>query len=53
VFVTGGTGCVGSALVEKLLRSCPDLHQIFVLIRDKKGKDIKQRLDTLLNGEVT
>ncbi|KAJ8706214.1 hypothetical protein PYW08_010840 [Mythimna loreyi] len=44
VLVTGGTGFLGKLLVEKLLRSCPDLKKIFLLARPKKNKDISKRL---------
>ena len=35
VFITGGTGFLGKVLVEKLLRSCPDVKTIYLLIRPK------------------
>ena len=44
VFITGGSGFVGKVLLEKLLRSCPDIKKIFVLMRPKKGKSIHERL---------
>ncbi|KAH8258935.1 hypothetical protein KR038_009455 [Drosophila bunnanda] len=44
IFVTGASGFVGKALVEKLLRSCPTLGRIYVLMRPKKGQDIEERL---------
>lgn len=44
IFVTGGSGFMGKVLIEKLLRSCPDLNTIFVLMRPKKGKSIEERL---------
>lgn len=43
VLVTGGTGFVGKVLLEKLLRSCPDVGNIYVLMRKKRGKEPSQR----------
>jgi fatty acyl-CoA reductase len=53
VFVTGGTGFIGKVLLEKILRSCPDVDSIYVLLRPKKGKDIRERLTDLTNIPVT
>jgi len=53
VFVTGGTGFVGKALVEKLLRSCPGIGTVFLLIRPKRGKDIQCRYRELLENPVS
>lgn len=36
-------------LIEKLLRSCPDLNKIYILIRPKKGVSIQDRLSQLFN----
>nr|QLI61993.1 fatty acyl-CoA reductase 3 [Streltzoviella insularis] len=49
VFLTGGTGFLGKVLIEKLLRSCTDVDTIYVLIRNKKGKDAQVRLHELLD----
>lgn len=38
---------MGKVLIEKLLRSCPDLNRIFMLIREKKDKTPEQRLEEL------
>ncbi|XP_069685499.1 fatty acyl-CoA reductase wat-like isoform X2 [Periplaneta americana] len=49
VFVTGGTGFLGKLLLEKLLRSCPGIKTIFILVRPKKGKTEKERLSELFD----
>jgi fatty acyl-CoA reductase len=53
VFVTGASGFLGKVLVEKLLRSCPEIETIFVLLRDKKGKTGPERVSVLLHSEVS
>ncbi|KAG5875121.1 hypothetical protein JTB14_002239 [Gonioctena quinquepunctata] len=49
IFVTGGSGYIGKVLIEKLLRSCPDLENIYVLIRPKRNKSIQERIESLTN----
>ncbi|XP_068621786.1 fatty acyl-CoA reductase wat-like [Battus philenor] len=44
IFLTGGTGFLGKLLVEKLLRSCPDLKKLYLLARPKKNKEAAKRL---------
>lgn len=53
VFVTGGTGFVGKAFIEKILRSCPEVGDIYLLCRRKTGLDVQSRIDKLLNGPVS
>uniref|UniRef100_A0A1I8M522 Fatty acyl-CoA reductase n=1 Tax=Musca domestica TaxID=7370 RepID=A0A1I8M522_MUSDO len=52
VFITGGTGFMGKVLVEKLLRSCPDIKNIYLLIRPKRGHEVSQRLNELLEAPL-
>lgn len=49
IFMTGATGFVGKVLIEKLLRSCPDLQNIYILIREKKGKSVEQRVKEMFD----
>ncbi|MBI3911547.1 MAG: AMP-binding protein [Armatimonadetes bacterium] len=37
LLVTGATGFLGKAVIEKILRCCPEVGQIFLLIRPKSG----------------
>lgn len=52
LLVTGATGFMGKVLVEKLLRSCPDIATIYLLMRPKRGNDVRTRLDELLSATV-
>ncbi|XP_011307902.1 fatty acyl-CoA reductase 2-like isoform X2 [Fopius arisanus] len=52
IFITGGTGGIGKLLLEKLLRCCPKIGCIYLLVRPKKGKTSAQRLSDLLDSPV-
>ncbi|XP_075974428.1 putative fatty acyl-CoA reductase CG5065 [Anticarsia gemmatalis] len=49
VFITGGTGFLGKVFIEKLIYSCKDIGTIFVLVRDKKGTAIEERVEEIIN----
>ncbi|XP_053949561.1 fatty acyl-CoA reductase 1 [Anastrepha ludens] len=51
VFITGGSGAVGKALIEKLLRSC-DVRKVYVLLRTKKNASVEQRLEKLKQAKL-
>jgi fatty acyl-CoA reductase len=53
ILLTGATGTVGSVLLEKLLRCCPEIDKIFVLLRNKDGFDIQERLQKLFQIPVS
>ncbi|KAF4530066.1 hypothetical protein B566_EDAN018299, partial [Ephemera danica] len=52
IFLTGATGFMGKVVIEKLLRTCPDIRAIYVLIRQKKGNAIQKRFEEVLNDPV-
>lgn len=52
VLITGGTGFLGKLIVEKLLRSCPNISRLYLVVRAKKGKDTKERLEENFNDVV-
>ncbi|XP_065220998.1 fatty acyl-CoA reductase wat-like isoform X2 [Planococcus citri] len=52
IFVTGVTGFLGHVLLSKLLCSCPDIKKIYILIREKRGKDIWTRFQEIFDQPV-
>ncbi|XP_050455047.1 fatty acyl-CoA reductase wat-like [Cataglyphis hispanica] len=48
VLVTGGLSFLGKLLIEKLLRSCPNVAIIYVLVRRKSGKGPQARVQQLV-----
>jgi alcohol-forming fatty acyl-CoA reductase len=45
VLLTGGTGFLGTALVEKILRSLPELGRLYLLIRASREKSAASRFE--------
>ncbi|XP_043264058.1 fatty acyl-CoA reductase wat-like [Colletes gigas] len=50
ILVTGGTGFLGKLLIEKILRSCPDVATVYMIVRPKKGKNSQERFKENFNG---
>ena len=36
IFLSGTTGFIGKVVLEKLLRSTPDVKRIYIMVRTKK-----------------
>lgn len=53
LFVTGATGFLGRVLVEKLLRDCSEIAEIYILVRTKKGEAPEARAVEFLNHVVS
>lgn len=53
IFITGATGFVGKVLLEKLLRECKNIKNIYILIRPKSGKTTEERLQQTLESPVS
>lgn len=52
ILITGASGFIGKVLVEKLLRSCPDVKKIYLLMRPKKGQKAEARIIQLTGNPV-
>lgn len=53
VFITGGSGFLGTVLIERLLSATPDIGNIYVLIRAKRGHTPENRIERLLSKTVS
>ena len=53
VAITGATGFVGQCLIEKLLRSCPNIKRIYAFIRQSKKETVHERLKNLKKLSVS
>ncbi|XP_043603663.1 fatty acyl-CoA reductase 1-like [Bombus pyrosoma] len=52
ILMTGATGFVGIALLEKLMRVCPRIAAIYIIIRPKKNETTEQRFKKLMNDPI-
>ncbi|KTG04130.1 hypothetical protein cypCar_00018193 [Cyprinus carpio] len=48
VLITGATGFMGKVLMEKLLRSCPDVKALYILVRPKAGQSMSERVQDMM-----
>jgi len=52
ILLTGGTGFLGMALVEKILRSLPDLARLYLLVRPSREKNAEERFEKDVLGSA-
>ena len=52
VLLTGGTGFLGTALVEKVLRGLPTLERLYLLVRPSREKEAKERFEKDVLGSA-
>ncbi|XP_014479570.1 PREDICTED: putative fatty acyl-CoA reductase CG5065 [Dinoponera quadriceps] len=52
ILITGSSGFLGILLIERLLRCCPDIGKMYVLMREKKGKSVDERFNELFDNVV-
>lgn len=53
IFVTGGTGFLGTVMIEALLGTSPNVGTIYLLVRDKYGSNAITRTKRMLTKPVS
>lgn len=53
ILITGGTGFMGLGFVEKILRSFPEVGDIFMIVRGRQGQSIQQRKELYIKNPVS
>ncbi|XP_041852894.1 fatty acyl-CoA reductase 1 isoform X1 [Melanotaenia boesemani] len=52
VLISGATGFMGKVLLEKLLRSCPEIGAVYVMVRSKAGQSPQARVADMTNCKL-
>lgn len=52
ILLTGATGFMGKVLLEKLLRSCPKVKAVYVLVRSKAKQTPEERIEEITSCKV-
>lgn len=53
IFLTGGTGFIGKVFIEKILRCCPDIGDIYMLVRPRRSQSVHERLKKMFKEKVS
>ena len=51
-FTAGATGFISKVFIEKALRSCPDVGDIYILIRPRRGRSVRERMNEIFTEQV-
>ncbi|KAM8860699.1 fatty acyl-CoA reductase 1 isoform 3-T4 [Synchiropus picturatus] len=52
VLITGATGFMGKVLLEKVLRSCPQVKAAYVMVRAKAGQSPQARIQDMVSCKL-
>lgn len=52
ILITGATGFFGKVLIEKLLRCCPEINKIYLILRKRRQQDVQERINEFKECEV-
>ncbi|XP_017765353.1 PREDICTED: fatty acyl-CoA reductase 1-like, partial [Eufriesea mexicana] len=52
VLLTGCTGFLGTVAVEKILRTCKEISKLYIMIRQKKGKSVEERINHFFKNDI-
>ncbi|XP_015921824.1 fatty acyl-CoA reductase 1 [Parasteatoda tepidariorum] len=52
IFITGAAGYLGVIILETLLRACPGICSIYILLREKKGIQPECRKDAIFKRKI-
>ncbi|XP_060830647.1 fatty acyl-CoA reductase wat-like [Bombus pascuorum] len=52
ILLTGCTGYLGTVILEKILRTCNEIGKIYVMIREKKNMEVKERLEKYFTNNI-
>ncbi|CAL7948512.1 unnamed protein product [Xylocopa violacea] len=52
ILLTGFTGFLGTIILEKLLRTCTEIDKIYIMIREKKGVKVDERIKKYFENPI-
>ncbi|XP_034242356.1 fatty acyl-CoA reductase 1-like [Thrips palmi] len=52
LLLTGATGFLGRLVLEQVLRTCPDVEKVYVVMRPKRGLAVQERLRVAISDPL-